>query len=109
MVNIIIFIIKKGTSSSVFQTYFLLQGTLKKVIYCTLIISSPDGEFITYLYDRLHQQWNATEVKVGCMRFRIDSFDKLIVKLPVNSAFSLITGTPIIVRIPREKYEDVRN
>jgi CRISPR-associated endoribonuclease Cas6 len=71
----------------------------------TLIVSSPDGEFIKYLYEIL-QLWfgREREVKVGTMKFKINSLEKLTVNLPGTTPFSLITGTPIIVRIPREKY-----
>jgi len=72
----------------------------------TLIISSPNSEFITHLYEILKQPWNYSgQIKIGHMKFRIDSLDKLVVNLPDNSPISLITGTPIIVRIPREKYK----
>lgn len=48
----------------------------------------------------------AREIKIGTMKFKIDSLEKLSVKLPDTTPFSLITGTPIIVRIPREKYKE---
>ncbi|MEM3191332.1 MAG: CRISPR-associated endoribonuclease Cas6 [Candidatus Parvarchaeota archaeon] len=52
----------------------------------------------------LSRQSNA-EITIGSMKFKIDYVDKLDVRLPGNSPFTLITGTPIIIRIPREKYK----
>jgi CRISPR-associated endoribonuclease Cas6 len=72
----------------------------------TLIVSSPNDEFIKYLYEILQMSLGrGREVKIGSMKFKIDSLDKLIVKLPDTTSFCLITGTPIIVRIPKEKYK----
>ena len=45
------------------------------------------------------------EITIGSMRFTIDSVNKLDIKIPHNVPFTLITGTPIIVRIPKEKYK----
>ena len=39
------------------------------------------------------------------MKFKIDYLHKLFTRVPDSSNFNLITGTPIIVRIPREKYK----
>jgi len=96
---------KEGYKFFCFSNIFPVTRDLEKGDLRTLIISSPDSGFITYFYERLHQQWNTAELKIGCMRFRIDSIDKLIVKLPDSSRCTLVTGTPIIVRIPREKYK----
>ncbi len=85
--------------SNVFPAYDLKAGDVR-----TLIISSPDSEFIEYLKGVLNKPWNV-DVKVGSMKFKIDGVDKLDVRLPANSPFTLITGTPITIRIPREKYK----
>jgi CRISPR-associated endoribonuclease Cas6 len=47
------------------------------------------------------------EIRIGQMRFKVDYCDKLNVILPKHDMFSLITGTPIIVRIHRYKYEEI--
>jgi CRISPR-associated endoribonuclease Cas6 len=73
----------------------------------TLIVSSPDSEFTKYLYERLQPSFGrGREIKVANMNFKIDSLEKLTVKLPDTTPNSLITGTPIIVRIPKEKYNE---
>jgi CRISPR-associated endoribonuclease Cas6 len=83
--------------SNIFPAKALEKGDLR-----TLIVSSPDNEFIAYLYEAL-QQWSS-DVKVGGMEFKIDFIEKLEVPL-THSAFVMITGTPIIIRVPREKYK----
>src|SRR5215212_1042158 len=67
---------KEGYKFFCFSNIFSVKRDLEKGDLRTLIISSPDSEFISYLYQKLHQQWNRAEVKIGCMRFRIDSIDK---------------------------------
>jgi CRISPR-associated endoribonuclease Cas6 len=84
--------------SNVFPAAALRTGD-----YRTLIVSSPDDEFISYLYGLLNKPWNV-DVKVGSMKFKIDSIEKLSPRIPDGSV-DLITGTPIIIRIPKEKYQ----
>lgn len=87
--------------SNIFPAKDLLENDVR-----TLIVSSPNGEFIKYLYEILQMSLDrGREVQVGSMKFKIDSLDKLIVKLPGSTPFGLITGTPIIIRIPKEKYK----
>jgi len=83
--------------SNVFPAVALEKDNLR-----TLIVSSPDSEFIAYL-DKVLMQWSS-DVKVGSMKFKIDYIEELEVKLP-RLPFVMITGTPIIIRIPREKYK----
>ena len=85
--------------SNIFPANALMKDDLR-----TLIISSPDSVFIAYLQGILRKEWNKY-VKIGNMKFSIDSLDKLDIRLPDNSPFTLITGTPIVIRIPREKYK----
>lgn len=83
--------------SNVFPAKDLVKNDLR-----TLIISSPSGEFISYINDVL-QKWNA-EVAIGNMKFKIEYIEKLDATLPAGP-FTIITGTPIIIRIPRERYK----
>jgi len=68
-----------------------------------LIISSPNNEFISYLQEQL--EYDSNNIRIGRMKFKIDHSDKLNVTLPNDGMFSLITGTPIIIRIKKENYE----
>ena len=67
-----------------------------------MIISSPDANFISVLHD----QFNTLNkvINVGSMKFKVDSVNRLERKIPSHIPFTMITGTPIIIRIPREKY-----
>jgi CRISPR-associated endoribonuclease Cas6 len=85
--------------SNIFPAKNLQKGDIR-----TLIISSPDLEFILHLDKVLRHEWSTAEINVGCMKFRIDYIDKLVKKVPNDLPVTLITGTPIIVRIPSEKY-----
>lgn len=94
---------KEGYKFFCFSNIFPAKD-LKKNDIRTLIISSPDKEFVYHLNEMLLRLSNL-EIKIGGMRFKVDYVDKLDVRLPRNSPFTLITGTPIIIRIPREKYK----
>jgi CRISPR-associated endoribonuclease Cas6 len=97
---------KEGYKFFNFSNIFPVTPNLEKNDLRTFLVSSPESEFITYLYDQLLKYHNvSTLLEIGIMKFRIISIDKLIIKLPIMSHFTLITGTPIIVRIPREKYQ----
>jgi CRISPR-associated endoribonuclease Cas6 len=39
------------------------------------------------------------------MRFGIDSIEKFVLRVPKGFPFTIITGTPIIIRVPRVKYK----
>jgi CRISPR-associated endoribonuclease Cas6 len=84
--------------SNIFPARDLIMNDLR-----TLLISSPNKEFIEYLYRRI--ECMKIEITIGSMRFAIDSVNKLDIKIPHNVPFTLITGTPIIVRIPKAKYK----
>lgn len=45
-------------------------------------------------------------VNIGKMKFKLMDFKKIDPIIPKNEPFSLITGTPIILRISREKFSD---
>ena len=95
---------KEGYKFFCFSNIFPASD-LKKNDPRTMIISSPDNEFITYLHEAL-QGRDKREIKIGCMKFRLDYIDKLDRNVPHNRPVTLITGTPIIVRIPSKKYRE---
>ncbi len=78
---------------------------LRKNDLRNLIVSSPNSEFISYLYQQLGYD---NDIDIGNMRFKVDYCDRLNVTIPShNQSFSLITGTPIITRIRKQKYEGI--
>lgn len=83
--------------SNVFPSYDLKKGERR-----SMIISSPNREFIEYLDQVLRVL--KTEIKIGSMRFMLDSCHKIDIRLPEDAPYTLIAGTPIVIRIPREKY-----
>jgi CRISPR-associated endoribonuclease Cas6 len=94
---------KQGYKFFCFSNIFPAKN-LEKNDLRTLIISSPDQEFVTYIHDVLSSN-NSSSIKIGIMKFSVDSMNVLDVKLPENSRYALITGTPLIVRVPRERYQ----
>ena len=71
----------------------------------TLIISSPDTDFTYFLYGKLSAMMHSPNpVNIGEMQFEIESVSFLKTFIRDNSA--LITGTPIVMRIPKEMYEN---
>ncbi len=71
----------------------------------TLIVSSPDRDFIYYLYGKISALMHSPKpVNIGEMQFEIESVNFLSAFVDDNAA--LITGTPIVMRIPKEKYPE---
>jgi CRISPR-associated endoribonuclease Cas6 len=64
-----------------------------------LLIASPDTKLISVFTDHL-SRLNCTNI--GEMSFRVESISVLMPK--VRRSCTLITGTPIVVRIPRTNY-----
>jgi CRISPR-associated endoribonuclease Cas6 len=96
---------KEGYKFFCFSNIFPVTKTIEDNSLRTFIVSSPDREFVDYLFELLYSQSNV-EVHIGSMKFKIDFLDKFVVKLPHDySQISLITGTPIIIRIPKDKYK----
>jgi CRISPR-associated endoribonuclease Cas6 len=88
--------------SNIFPAYDLRRGDLR-----TLIVSSPDEGFVKYLSAKaqnLHK--TRTVINLGSMEFKLEDINELHVQIP-RSSFTLITGTPIIIRIHKEKYKVV--
>ena len=68
-----------------------------------LIISSPNNDFIYYLRDRITEMQERNEVKkIGEYLFQIDSVKSVSSK--ITKSCELITGTPIVIRIPKYNY-----
>ncbi len=93
---------KEGYKFFCFSNIFPVTRYLKKNDVHTLIVSAPDSQFIQHLYYRL---LSTSRVEIGIMKFSIDFMNRLDVKIPDKSQCKMITGTPIIVRVPKEKYQ----
>ena len=96
---------KKGYKFFCFSNIFPAMD-LKKGDNRTLIVSSPDDLFIERLGEIfLKNKKSKDRVKVGKMSFTIDNIKVLKYRISSKGVY-LITGTPIIVRIPKERYND---
>ncbi len=69
----------------------------------TFIIASPDEKFIDVVSVKLNERKDSL-LHIGEYEFELLDVKKINVKLK-NKA-ELITGTPIVIRIPREKYKE---
>jgi CRISPR-associated endoribonuclease Cas6 len=86
--------------SNIFPHADLRQGDVR-----TFIISSPDDEFVGYLLDKLLLYTRReTTVNIGHMKFKINHLKKIHTRIP-ESDIHLITGTPIVIRIDKERYK----
>lgn len=65
-----------------------------------LLVSSPDPVFIATIQSKLEPE---RKIHIGELEFDIDEVKKIDVK--IGKKLTLVSATPIIVRIPEEKYE----
>jgi len=85
--------------SNIFPPEDVKAGTTRN-----LIISSPDSGMINAIEKNLGKLREEGEpINVGEMSFKVDSISRLEPK--IKSSCTLITGTPVVIRISRENYE----
>ena len=84
--------------SSIFPAYNLENGDTRH-----LIISSPDRDFIEYISSTLREKRLSGEnICIGSMEFKINRIETI--RPPFKVPCTIITGTPIIIRVPKEKF-----
>lgn len=93
---------KDGFKFFCYSNIFPISNQIMKNDIRKMIISSPDPNFISVLDDQFNSF--SKVINIGNMRFELDSVKRLEMKIPSHLPFTMITGTPIIIRIPREKY-----
>ncbi|MBI5332531.1 MAG: CRISPR-associated endoribonuclease Cas6 [Candidatus Aenigmarchaeota archaeon] len=76
----------------------LEEGALKH-----LMISSPDRMFIEILHNELKKKIGET-VNIGEMQFSLKELQ--IIKTQLHNSCVVSTATPIIIRIPKNRYEE---
>ena len=95
---------KKGNKFFCFSNLFPVRSIVKNGDVRNLIISSPDSFFIKFLENKLQKLSDSnTLINIGEMHFQIEKVS--LVKPKIKRSCRLISATPIIVRIPEEKYE----
>lgn len=78
-------------------------GTIEEGDTRYLLFSSPDEKLVNRVYEALREKERENKpITIGWMEFTIQKLSRLNPKL--SHRFTLHTGTPIIVRIPKEKY-----
>ncbi|MBI2139210.1 CRISPR-associated endoribonuclease Cas6 [Candidatus Woesearchaeota archaeon] len=86
--------------SNIFPPASMKTGNIR-----TLLVSSPDKDFIYYLYGKISEIMKRSRpVGIGEMHFIIENVDFL--RVHVKEQLHLITGTPIILRIPPQRYAE---
>jgi len=89
-------------SNLVPPTRIISRGSLR-----TLVISSPDDDFIRTIQERLvaHQ---GLPVRLGRMIFKVERVERRKVMLPssIDEEIVLTSGTPIVVRIPPYRWKE---
>src|SRR3989338_3946280 len=69
----------------------------------SLIVSCPSTDWIDWLRGRLERYHDTKKpVEIGEMQFSIEELKSLMPR--IGRRAKLITGTPIVLRIPKEKY-----
>jgi CRISPR-associated endoribonuclease Cas6 len=72
----------------------------------TLVVSSPDHEMIASLQDQA-RLIDGEEIKVGGMAFRLEKSRTVETNIPDGfGEFTLTSGTPIVIRIPRYRLKE---
>jgi CRISPR-associated endoribonuclease Cas6 len=77
-------------------------GNMKKGYVKNIIISSPNEEFIFFLGDKIRR--TSMPIRLGQMEF--NWINSKILSLDVSSPLTVVSATPIVVRIPRTIYHD---
>lgn len=69
-----------------------------------LLFSSPDEQLVNRVYEALREKEREDEsIEIGWMEFTITKLSRITLSL--SNRFTLRTGTPIVIRIPKAKYE----
>ena len=93
---------KKGYKFFCFSNIFSSSGSNDNTDIRYLIISSPSRDFVRYVSMMLIKiKERKDRVSIGNMQLMID--DVRIFETKLKPPFTLITGTPIIIRISRRK------
>ena len=97
---------KKGYKFFCFSNIFPVKD-LRIGEEFNLLISSPDLKFIDNIEETIKRRIiTNSKIQIGSMVFQIESTKRFEYNFNQGSLVTMITGTPIIVRIPRDKYKE---
>lgn len=95
---------KKGYKFFCFSNIFP-RGNIKAGDVRNLIISSPDTYFIKLIEKKVNEFIDKGQtILIGEMAFRIENYKVFEIKLKKRH-LSIVSSTPIIIRIPEKNYE----
>jgi len=102
---------RRGCKFFCFSNIFPPKGTkdnpserMESGEFRQLLISSPEIGIIKFLNEKLaHMREERIPVNIGDMSFGVESVQALEPR--IGRSCRLITGTPIVLRIPKEKFE----
>ena len=99
---------RSGYKFFCFSNIFPYRDKFARGIEQELLISSPDPELISSISRALHSRMEAkSAVQVGAMAFSISGIEgPFHANVSLDSAVSVISSTPIIIRIPAWRYVD---
>jgi CRISPR-associated endoribonuclease Cas6 len=84
--------------SNIFPSVDMREGDRRR-----FLVASPDSSLIDVFRDRLDGlRRDGSRVNVGELSFKVESVS--VLKPRVGRSCTLVTGTPIVVRIPRANY-----
>lgn len=84
--------------SNIFPPKAMEQGEVRYLLF-----SSPRHDLVEGVYETLREKEREEEtITIGWMRFKVHKLS--LVDPDLSRRFTLRTGTPIVIRIPQEKY-----
>lgn len=78
-------------------------GSIRKNDEVNLIISSPITQLIQVLKMRIQQ---LEDINIGEYSFKLSTLK--LIRMDVQSRLDLITGTPVVIRLPKSRYKEYK-
>ncbi len=95
---------KKGYKFFCFSNIFSPVSSNTNIDIRNLTISSPSKDFVRYIGSKLVQKKEQKDqIRIGSLRLVVN--DTRILNTELKTPFTLITGTPILMRISKETYQ----
>ncbi|MEM3713662.1 MAG: CRISPR-associated endoribonuclease Cas6 [Nitrososphaeria archaeon] len=98
---------KKGYKFFCFSNIFPYTPNISKGDVKQLLISSPSTRFINHISFKLKDYRNNKVLRLGKMKFILKNITSVEQQLQErNGSLRLISATPIVIRIPKIKYDE---
>ncbi len=96
---------KLGYKFFCYSNIFPVENILYKSRTYNFLFSSPDLDFTNYIYQKFV---DSKKIKMSNMEFSIKSIEIKEIEIP-EEPFTIMTGTPIIIRVKKESLKDTGN